>query len=279
MNQETGVQTFFEAWIPELGRAIEMFRGEAPETGWESRSAPDQDSFDPSMLWWEQRFECGKSYQVWIGAPAETWNALSLGLADTVEACRQLYTEMLGQSLQGAAHVLSGGRSERIACGNGVVKESAPEPALLCGEVKVTLAGQALPPILAGIEPALAQLLAVEETAETAVVEAAQEPAAPQFKPFYDRLIELELPIAIVLGRTTLPIRDVLKLTTGSLVELDRHVGDPVEIVVHNSVVARGEVVSVKGNYGVRIQEVISVRDRFALQTSAKRLPVPALIQ
>lgn len=53
-------------------------------------------------------------------------------------------------------------------------------------------------------------------------------------------------------------IREVLKLTAGSLVELDHRTGEPVEIVGHNAAVARGEVVSAGGNYGVRIQDLPS---------------------
>jgi flagellar motor switch protein FliN/FliY len=55
----------------------------------------------------------------------------------------------------------------------------------------------------------------------------------------------------------------------GSVVELDRKVGDHVEIMVHGTIVARGEIVSVKGNYGVRIKEVISRQDRIALHKAA----------
>ena len=274
-----GAQAFFDGWVPEFARAVEMFRGEPPEVTWEL--LPDQAgvSFDASILWWEQPFECGKSSSVWVGSPAETWNALSLGLADTADACRQLYGEMLGQSLQGAAHVLSAGRSERISCGIGAARDATPERTLIYGAVQVSLGSQALPAILAGMEPGFAQLLASEDHAEAAAMERSRDASSAEAKPLFERLIELELPISIVLGRTSLPIREVVKFTTGSLVELDRNVGDPVEIVVHNSVVARGEVVSVKGNYGVRIQEVISLKDRFALQASAKRLPVPALTQ
>jgi flagellar motor switch protein FliN/FliY len=53
------------------------------------------------------------------------------------------------------------------------------------------------------------------------------------------------------------------------VVELDRRVGDHVEIMVHGIVVAKGEIVSVKGNYGVRIKEVISRQDRIALHEAA----------
>ena len=79
------------------------------------------------------------------------------------------------------------------------------------------------------------------------------------------RLMDLELPLSVALGCSKLPISDVLKVTAGSLIELDRNIGDHVELIVHGTVVARGEVVSVRGNYGVRIKEIISQQDRMNL--------------
>jgi flagellar motor switch protein FliN len=55
-----------------------------------------------------------------------------------------------------------------------------------------------------------------------------------------------------------LKLHDAIKLITGSLIELDRGLSDPVELLVNNCVIARGEVVVVEGNYGVRITEIIS---------------------
>src|SRR5579871_3116015 len=72
----------------------------------------------------------------------------------------------------------------------------------------------------------------------------------------------VELPVSVSFGRVQLPLRDVLKLTAGSIVELNHTVEDPVEVIVNNCVVARGEVVVVEGNYGVRIQQIMSRRDR-----------------
>jgi flagellar motor switch protein FliN/FliY len=83
------------------------------------------------------------------------------------------------------------------------------------------------------------------------------------------RLMDLQLPVTVLLGRAVLPIRDVLKISLGSLIELDRQINDYVEVMVHGTVVARGEIVSVRGNYGVRIKEIISRQDRIALQDAA----------
>ena len=77
-----------------------------------------------------------------------------------------------------------------------------------------------------------------------------------------DLILDVELPVSISFGKTELPMKDVLKLTTGSIVELNRGVNDPVEVMVNHCLIARGEVVVVEGNYGVRIQQIASRLDR-----------------
>lgn len=77
-----------------------------------------------------------------------------------------------------------------------------------------------------------------------------------------DLLLDVELPVSLSFGRTHLPLRDVLKLTSGSIVELNRSVCEPVEVIVNNCVIARGDVVVVDGNYGVRITQIISRHER-----------------
>jgi flagellar motor switch protein FliN/FliY len=77
-----------------------------------------------------------------------------------------------------------------------------------------------------------------------------------------DLLLDIELPVCISFGRTQLPMKDVLKLTTGSIIELDRGVNEPVEVLVNKSLIARGEVVVVEGNYGVRIQQIANRQER-----------------
>lgn len=77
-----------------------------------------------------------------------------------------------------------------------------------------------------------------------------------------DLLLDVELPIAVSFGECEMPLKDVLKLAAGSVIELDKSVNDPVTVIVNQKPVARGEVVMVDGNYGVRITEVESTADR-----------------
>jgi len=64
-------------------------------------------------------------------------------------------------------------------------------------------------------------------------------------------------------------LQQVLKWTTGSIVELETSIDEPVEIVVNNCVIARGEVVVVDGNYGVRVQQIVSRAERLQTTTGA----------
>lgn len=77
-----------------------------------------------------------------------------------------------------------------------------------------------------------------------------------------DLLLDVELPISVSFGRSQLQLKDVIKLTTGSIVELNRSVSEPVDIIVNNCVIARGEIVVVEGNFGVRIKQIVSKQER-----------------
>jgi flagellar motor switch protein FliN len=77
-----------------------------------------------------------------------------------------------------------------------------------------------------------------------------------------DLILDVELPISVLFGHSEMTLKDVLKLSTGSVIELDKSVNDPVTIVVNHKPIANGEVVMVDGNYGVRVLEVESTADR-----------------
>jgi len=84
---------------------------------------------------------------------------------------------------------------------------------------------------------------------------AAKQPAASTTAPL---LMGVKLPIRVLVGRAQLPLRDIVRLGNGSVVELDCSPDDPVEIIVNDRVIARGEIVVVSGNYGVRITKIES---------------------
>jgi len=77
-----------------------------------------------------------------------------------------------------------------------------------------------------------------------------------------DLLLDVELDINIELGKSELSIKRILELAPGSIVELDKMAGEPVDLIVNNKVVARGEVVVVDENFGIRIVSLVSAEDR-----------------
>ncbi len=73
-----------------------------------------------------------------------------------------------------------------------------------------------------------------------------------------DLLLDVSMRVTVELGRTRMQLAQVLELQHGSVVELDRLAGDPVDIFVNDCMVARGEVVIVDDKFGVRITEMVS---------------------
>lgn len=68
--------------------------------------------------------------------------------------------------------------------------------------------------------------------------------------------------ISVEVGRAVLKIRDLIRLTQGSVVELDRMAGEPLDLLVNNTVVAQGEVVLVNERYGIRLTRVVPANER-----------------
>jgi flagellar motor switch protein FliN/FliY len=73
-----------------------------------------------------------------------------------------------------------------------------------------------------------------------------------------DRLLSVEMDLVVRFGTTKMPLSEIVKIGTGSVIELERNVDEPVELLVNNFPLARGQVVLINGYYGVRITEVLS---------------------
>lgn len=78
-------------------------------------------------------------------------------------------------------------------------------------------------------------------------------------------LMDVSLPITIELGRTKMPISEILTLGPGSVVELNKLAGEPVDLMVNQKIVAKGEVVVIDENFGVRITQLITPEERLKL--------------
>jgi len=85
---------------------------------------------------------------------------------------------------------------------------------------------------------------------------------SPGLNPGLELLLDVELEASLRFGSREMPLAEILELGPGDVVQLDRHVADPVDLVVGDKIVARGEVVLVNGNFGLRVTEVAAPRKR-----------------
>jgi len=271
------VRTLLDQWTAALTHVLESMTDRKPEIRWESGITL---ASDPEALWWEQPFQISRDALVWVAAPRLTWEhcgtvTLQAAGLDTVEAAeaRNTWLEILGQSLGGLARAIGAILEREVTCDPGSERAPASTPETGAA-VSIRLAETALPPLWIGFSPTLVSWVSSppargtgdpdsdQGQGEGANDEDLRPPRRTNVPPTMDLILDVELPVSISFGKTELPMKDVLKLTTGSIVELNRGVNDPVEVMVNHCLIARGEVVVVEGNYGVRIQQIASRLDR-----------------
>jgi len=80
----------------------------------------------------------------------------------------------------------------------------------------------------------------------------------------FDLLLDIPLEVTVELGRTRLELRELLALASGSVVELGKAAGEPLDVLVNGKLVARGECVMVNDKFGVRLTDIVSRSERLA---------------
>jgi flagellar motor switch protein FliN/FliY len=109
-----------------------------------------------------------------------------------------------------------------------------------------------------------AQLAAFEKLANEAAAPAAADSQSPGGGAEVNLEVILDVPVTLSMevGRTRIPIRNLLQLNQGSVVELERAAGEPLDVYVNGTLVAHGEVVVVNDKFGIRLTDVISPAER-----------------
>ena len=80
--------------------------------------------------------------------------------------------------------------------------------------------------------------------------------------PELDVILDIPVSISMEVGNTQIPIRNLLQLNQGSVIELDRLAGEPLDVLVNGTLIAHGEVVMVNDKFGIRLTDVISQAER-----------------
>jgi flagellar motor switch protein FliN len=262
------LQWLGETWGACLGKVIEAMTGEKPELQPLPPSGiPEQAAVGKALLW-QQDFDLGSGATVWVAFPEETWSALGAralragGVEEVspeeikgtcleiLTQCHSAMAQLAGERLQRTVLATTGSEVDEIPEGAPRLSLQICYPDATWTPVQVAFA---LPLVEALREPEPAQSLAGQRPP-------AGSPPDPltQASATLDLLRDVELPVSVSFGRAQLALRDVLRLAAGSIIELDRSIDEPVALIVNNTVVALGDVVVVEGNYGLRIQEIMS---------------------
>lgn len=264
-------QTLATELATDLAKAIEAMTSDKPKLNLASGSpAPEV----PHTTWC-QKFS-NTSGAAWLTAATEAWISIgnrtlrAAGIEDgDAETSKSTFVEVLSQAFSMLSRSFSGRTNVDWNCTEGAESTESPAPAWTV--VNLTFSDGAAESlyvafddaVLTDLSPAPRALAAppLPALARQSTQTPAVHPAVEKSKTL-ELLLDVELPVSVSFGRAQLPLKDVIKLTTGSIVELNRTISEPVEVIVNNCVIARGEVVVVEGNYGVRIQQVISREER-----------------
>ncbi|MCP3873487.1 MAG: flagellar motor switch protein FliN [Desulfobacteraceae bacterium] len=101
----------------------------------------------------------------------------------------------------------------------------------------------------------------VEDNTEESVEESVEE-SAGQGERELDFILDIPLELSVELGKTKMLVNDLLQLGQGSIIELNKLAGEPLEVYINRKLIARGEVVVVNEKFGVRLTDVITPIDR-----------------
>ena len=257
-----------------LSAVLDSMTGVRPPVSATPSKLPAEALSQSEFNWRRREFSVSSGAMIWLGAPAGATVAIgeailsAAGITDLDPVTStNTFDEAAGQVFASVAQALSLRLRREIT----VVSEAAaaPEPPydsysldLNAGEPQAVQLFLAVSPALSGPLAPAAQSSAGSQKLSPPQAQPAPSPVETRRANRLDLLLDVELPVSVSFGQSELALKDVIKLTTGSIIELNRTVSEPVEVIVNNCVIARGEVVVVEGNFGVRIQQVISRQER-----------------
>ena len=247
MDKQQLISGLFDAFTSAVSSALAETGPEDIRVSWALSSDPQNDT--ESWTWWSGGLSAHPGAKFFLGAPQEAWEKLGRGGAS-------------GNTQEDASALISGCFSKaveeqfgnRSSAQDGGLSDAPP-----AGWARVAIEIR----YPAGEWPAIGCVLSQEF--EAALEGSESQPAAPlPVSPVAgrtktsDMLMQVQVPVSVSFGATQIRMKDLLNLTAGSVVELDQALQDSVEVRVNDRVIARGEVVAVDGNYGVRVLELVS---------------------
>jgi flagellar motor switch protein FliN/FliY len=278
MQPEGDAKWILDKWKDEAVRTLQSMTDETPTISWEPADPDDGAQAGEGLLTVETVFSLGPDPLFWIQSPAATSHALgartlrAVGIEEAGgEETRNTCLEIFQQCQAALTQALS--TKVQSAISSQTRESEAPPGNHPIYRVSISYREEAAMPLFVRFAPALAAVLAVaappaekEERVEPAP--AASASASDRSKTF-EVLLDVSLPVCVSFGHAEMPVKEVLRLTTGSIIELNRTISEPVEVIINDCVIARGEVVVVEGNYGVRISYIMSRTERLRTASQA----------
>jgi len=259
-----------DLWGDALASVIESMTSSRPTVTF--RPLPDASPQSGNRRWWGQKLNLLPEPSLWIGADSGSWDQLAkltlaaLGVDDPGEddiqaTCRDILAQATSALAQSLAVQIRG----EVTSGD-VVAASDPGNNPAFAFAFSLDAGAAVVEGVALVDHELAGRLSelAPKPQHTAAGDqpprhSAAEPTEPKSRlPSQSMGVSarLNLRVRVVLGRASLPLGDLFKLNVGSAIELDRCVNDLADVMVGDHRIARGQVVVVNGNYGIKVAEV-----------------------
>ncbi len=266
-SNHPALDRFLNVWLTEFSRAIETVTGQQPDLKF-SRTDTVSIPQTASALWLKQVLSGESEFEIWIGAEEATWTELGTSSGDgTPDGLRSTYLELVKEAQQKAAASISAELPTAVRCGTAETSSAAdfePVSFFICD---LEFIDKDRSPIVVAVEKKALKVLepALQRKAENALaVSNSKNVATSDFR----RIASLSLPVSVSLGSARLELNKVLQARAGSVISLAKDTSDLMELLVDGVIVARGELVVVKGNYGFRVKQIVTQSQRISLYSN-----------
>ena len=239
-----------------------------------SGDSPEGDA----SFWWAQELSLLPGHAVWIGASEVSWNQIgkqalcAIGVeGPAVDDVRDTFREILAQSLSALAVTWTARCSREVTCREGAMVTRPPETGV-CGYISVKIGEMVPAPLCLMVKPELLEAFQPEGDGAPPIQERTPNPRQALGQSLsVESLLDVEIPIRVSFGTTQIGLDAMLKLKEGCTIPLGRPAYGLVDLQVNNRVMARGEIVMFRGQYGIRIHQLSTSSERWSqLQAALK---------
>jgi flagellar motor switch protein FliN/FliY len=235
--KEEALKALLSVWLTNLASVMESPGGVRPQI--QPAVAIGAESVPSDLFWWELALGTAEP-SVWIGAEPSVRRTLghaasgAVNIGDADGGIERSYQALLQRSCQGVEGAVGGGRL------------TMPPLDAQLFRIHVEVPGTSA-----------IRLFAASREAHKEIRNARPDrPPRVRAGTTFDLLLDTEIPLTVRFGSTRMLLRDIVRLSPGSVVELNRGMDEPVDVVVNGHLVARGDIVSVQGSYALRITEI-----------------------